>query len=156
MMRGMTSIDLPFIYNSWLKSFGPHRPSKTITGNICCGLRDSVFYPAQHALIESLLSRATTVVACSERDTSVIAGYACFEATKRGDLVLHYIYVKDSVRHNGVARRIFDFISSSDDFSKKVIFTHATPTGRSVARKLKEMGIEAEYNPYAAYLGARK
>lgn len=86
-------LDVNFILNSWLKSYQPSAPPA----------RD--YWASQQALIAKLAEHAKVILVCDAENPSFIIGYICGE-TVQSEFRVHYIYVKNSYRRQGVARSL--------------------------------------------------
>lgn len=101
--------DKNFILSTWLKSYRQLSTSSPVpTGEI-------YFKWAQDKIKKHL---GSFVVACTD-DSDQIVGYAVFE-----DDVLHYVYVKHSLRGFGVANKLLDSIPQCKEFTH---FTRFSP-----------------------------
>lgn len=136
-IREAVEADIPFIFNSWLKSYRGSAATKTIS--------NAVYYQFQHKLIESLLRRCTVLVLCEAGDTNQLLGYLVFE-TVEGIPVLHYCYIKHSFRKLSLCNKLLQQI----DLSKGAFYTHETPNSMRMCAK---KGLI--YNPYLATLGSK-
>lgn len=88
-IRDMVSGDVPLIYDSWIHSCLPSQ--RRDWGNNAFKLRRR---------IDALIRRGSEVkVAIFPEDGDVILGWACAEPPS----VLHYVYVKEVYRRQGVA-----------------------------------------------------
>jgi GNAT superfamily N-acetyltransferase len=124
-MRDGTPSDLEFIFSTWLRSMWASDPMLRHMAR-----RD--FFPAQHRVIERLLSRGATVrVAHLEGAPHVILGYTVTERPG----VLHWVYVKQDFRGFGIATRLLDGLAWAR-------YTHWTPDLRRILRP----GVL--FNPY--------
>lgn len=94
-IRGIVQADIPFIINSWLKSFRSSRWAGSLPNN--------VYWDAYHKAIEVILERPDTTVsvACLSENPDQILGYIvyCPDA-------VHYLYVKLSLRRHGIGKRL--------------------------------------------------
>lgn len=93
-LREPTADDLGYLFSSWLKSArgeGAHRH-----------MANDVYFGAMKPRVTEALRRGRIVVACNPDDPWAIYGWICFEPS-----VIHYVYVKYTFRHLGVARRLF-------------------------------------------------
>lgn len=79
--------DIPFILDSWLKSWRVCDAAGTI--------RNDLYYATQRATIEGLIGRgAEFIVASPTNKPEHILGWVCYEHNPEFALV-HYLYVKD-------------------------------------------------------------
>ena len=113
-LRQVETADLPFIYNSWLKSY---RDAPAVAG-----IPNTLYYQGQHALIERLLKDSVVVVACSSDDPSQIMGYGVGEVQPSpGRTVLHWLYVKHPFRGFGIMRSLEGALVNK---ASQVFYTH--------------------------------
>ena len=96
-LRPFEKEDLPFIFNSWLKSFKTSLLNRYID--------DSRYFKYHHDVFESILNRPTCVclVAVSVKDPKQIFGYIVTES-RPSVVLLHWVYVKDAKRNQGIAK----------------------------------------------------
>lgn len=130
-LRPPESADVPFLYNSWLKSY---RDSPTVAG-----IPNTLYYTGQHALIERLLRDCEVVIACSKEDPGQILGYGIGE-TGLGTATVHWIYVKHPFRGFGIGRALYQDLVGDQ---ANVYFTHRPKNGERLLR-----GRPVTYNPY--------
>lgn len=83
--------DLPFVYNSWLKSSRKDFPD----------LRDDEYFVMNTAKIDKILDRAEVKIACEPEDSAFYYGYIVYEFIDDFP-VLHYGYTKASYRNFGI------------------------------------------------------
>lgn len=96
-IRDANEEDVPFIFNSWLRSYRNSSFARTLS--------NEVYYAGHHRLIERALKRCQVSVVCGLEDSGQIFGYSVTEKVT-GVLVVHYIYVKDSYRNMGIANTL--------------------------------------------------
>jgi hypothetical protein len=131
-VRDMTEADIPFIFNSWLKSFR--------NGLICKYVDNAVYFSEHHKLVEKLLKRSTTKIACNPTNPEDIYGYISYE-TIDGIFCLHYGYVKQTFRNLGIFRTLMQ--NTGADFKTAGVFSHSTPISPALMPKFQLM-----YHPY--------
>lgn len=131
-VRPALEADAAFIFNSWLKSFR----DKGLAKPVC----NEVYFSEQHKLVEKLLKRCTTVIACNPTDPASIYGWACFERVE-GTFVLHYAYVKQPFRGLGLAKEIL--AEAKHDWQTAGLFTHWTTSALKLHQKHNLI-----YHPY--------
>ncbi len=125
--------DIPFITSSWLKSNRHGYMVRSVPNNI--------YYYNHHKILEELLPRSVVLVACNAEDPDQILGWMCAEVVDTA-MVIHYVYVKQSFRKFGIAKRIVNLMKTTED-PPAVMATHSNPEVRDL---LKEKNII--YNPY--------
>jgi hypothetical protein len=119
--------DKPFIFSTWLKGLRH--------GNELFKLMESTsYFKNYHAIIEVLLAApdTTVLVACLKDDEDVILGYSVFS----GETV-HWVHVKDSWRHIGIAKSLTPVKVSK--------VTHLTKVGTAILKKHQG----AVFDPFA-------
>lgn len=91
--------DIPFVYNSWLKSYRDAPAVRNVP--------NSIYFDAHHKLIEGVFgSQGLNVwVACDAQESERIYGYLVAEKIE-ADVVVHFVYVKHSSRGQGIARAL--------------------------------------------------
>lgn len=88
--RAATADDVPFILDSWMKSWRKSPWAGCIVNNS--------YFKVQRETIEQLIARGAKLeVACSPTKPTQILGWVCSELTTDPEprTVIHYIYVKD-------------------------------------------------------------
>lgn len=147
MIRHSTEDDVPFIVDSWMKSFADSPVGRIlgVPGQRCMqceqplprDVRPSGWYEAgQRRLIKALMARSTVLVATADDvgDGSMLDGYAVYgrgpgapgtpcDAGWKPVWVVHYVYVRHSARGCGVARRL---LAEPMCETGRVSFTHAS------------------------------
>lgn len=131
-LRDATEHDVSFIFNSWLKSFR--------AGTLCKYVDNTVYFSEHHKLVEKLLKRSTTKIACNPENPEDIYGYITHESID-GIFCLHYAYVKHTFRNLGIFKQLL----ASTDFTGETVglFTHSTSVCGSMGPKFKLL-----YHPY--------
>jgi hypothetical protein len=132
-IRQAVEADVPFIFNSWLKSY---RAS-------CRSISNPVYFEFQHKTIEALLKRCQVQVACNATDANQLYGYIVYEQID-GVLVVHYCYIKDAFRRIGLLPKL----AAGLDVSAGGFYTHDT---RGAAKLLASGKLKFMYNPYLAF-----
>lgn len=137
LLRKPHSEDIPFIFNSWLKSYRPSIQVKNIPQNI--------FYGEHHRFLEKIMKRAECIIACNPDDTNHIFGYVVYEIIT-GVLVVHYVYVKQDYRRLGVCNYLLE--AAGRKRGEPFAYTHETYIGHKLSFLMKGF-----YNPYIIYNG---
>lgn len=127
-IRDATEADVPFIFNSWLKSF--QSSARSISAPI--------YFEFQHKVIEQILKRSQVSVLCSASDPNELYGYLVHEMVQSVP-VLHYAYIKHSFRRMG----LLNILLAKALNSKSAFYTHETLIGRKIATNKQLI-----YNPY--------
>lgn len=133
MLRDQCEADLPFVYNSFLKSY---RDSPTVSA-----VPNTMYYEGQHALVERLLLRPACklLMAVSREDQTQIFGYALAEILPYP--VMHWIYVKHPFRSFGIGKALEDAFFKGED---KVFYTHRLKT----TERLLKNRANYVFNPF--------
>lgn len=132
-IRPPTDQDIPFIFNSWLKSFRE-------TGFLCNPVSNTIYFDSHHKLIQKILKRATVFIACDERYPDQIFGYIVAEKID-GVFVLHYVYVKHNFRKSGIAKTLLN--AFDHDATIGSCCTHLTRVAERLILKYNVI-----YHPY--------
>lgn len=131
-LRAATQEDVPFIFNSWLKSYRQSLFARNITS--------TVYFSEHHKVLENLLRNSTVAIACDQNDPSTVYGYICAGKID-GVFVLHYVYVKHSFRNLGVGKTLLN--AFDHDVNTAAVYTHHTRMAEKLAAKYNLM-----YHPY--------
>lgn len=115
--RPMRLEDEPFVFSSWLNSYWDDISGSTFVND----LSKTTFYRYHHKVIDALLKRSRILIGTPKEDSNVILAYIVME--EKTPPILHYLYVKESFRNEGIATYLAkQFVS---DF-KNLIITHLT------------------------------
>jgi GNAT superfamily N-acetyltransferase len=130
LLRAGGSADVPFILSSWLKCY---RQSPAVSA-----IRTDRYFRRHHAVLERLLARPTArvTIAAYRDDPDTIFGWAVTE----GD-VLHFLYVKDKFRAQGIGRRLLAQLPPR--------FTYSHRLASLTMDRLLRHYPGAEFDPYA-------
>ena len=143
LLRRAGKDDIPFITNSWLRSFRDGLTSRAIPND--------VYYYNQHRIVEKLLPKCLNVVVCRADDPDQILAYAVAEPTDRC-LIFHFIYVKAPFRKLGLATKLVTELIRSEG-NPPVSYSHRTWS----IKKIKDEWLQKEspdkmanwlYNPF--------
>lgn len=95
-LRTVQPSDIPFLFNSWLKSYRDSPMVKSIP--------NTTYYNAHHTIIERLLKSpgAIAYIACNPEDPDQIYAYIVGEYWQDVATVIHWIYCKHPFRSNGI------------------------------------------------------
>lgn len=138
-VRRATNEDIPFIFNSWLRSFRE-------TGYLAHAITNTIFYENHHRLIQKILKRswATTFVVCPEDHTNQILAYMVAERID-GVFVLHYVYTKHTFRKMGLAKSLLNNFDHDTTFAS--CCSHLTKIAERFLMKYNMI-----YHPYVTLL----
>jgi hypothetical protein len=120
--------DIDYIEASWMNSYEGCQLRR--------GIKEVVYKQGQRQLIRSVLKFAKLTISVTPEDDDVILGYT---VTTPG--VLHYAFVKPSMRNNGICRSLV--AAAGLDF-ETLAFTSITKPWRDVYDGHKRQ----VYNPY--------
>lgn len=134
-LRPANQEDVPFIFNSWLKSYRNSLFARNIT--------NTTYFTEHHKLIQRIVKKNQVIVACNDQDPSQVYGYICAGHID-GIFVLHYIYVKHSFRNLGVGKALLN--SFNHDINTAAIYTHHTRIAEKLAAKYSFL-----YHPYVLF-----
>jgi GNAT superfamily N-acetyltransferase len=144
--------DIDFITNSWLESFRD--------GYFVSTVPNRVYYNQHHKIMEKLLPRSVVLVACNEKDPDHLYGWICAEVMDQ-HLILHYVYVKDSLRRFGIAKKLIQYLMKNLPVAQdRLVTTHQTQKSKTLIKGWKSWdlkpakeryGIEFLYNPYLLF-----
>lgn len=134
-VRTATEADVPFIFNSWLRSFKAAAPRS---------LTPVVYFDFQHKLIQSILRRSSVSMLCSPDDSQQLFGYLVHETIDNVP-VLHYAYIKHDFRQLGLLNSLLAHAGVSKDSG--AYYTHETNSTFKVRNSYKLL----VYNPYLAH-----
>jgi len=109
-VRPMNDHDRNFVRSSWLRSNRAR----------CEWAPRSEYFRLHHDVVEGLLERSTTLVACAKENPTQIVGWACGEITD-GHPILHFAYVKRPFRNQGVAGHLVETLCGRRD---GIVLTH--------------------------------
>ncbi len=137
-MRKAEPGDVPFITNSWLKSYRSGGIGNRLVPN-------DVYYQMHHAALEVILPKGLAVVLCSPEDRDMIFGWVHAETFSDG-LVLHYAYIKNSLRRRGLFTQAMRTILDHEA-PQAVFYSHNTEAFDKINPREKGW----IYNPYRLY-----
>ena len=123
--RPANANDGPFLLNSWLKSYARHRDSL-----FYAQVSKETYFTKHHKAIIGLLGNSTVTMAVNKDDQEQILGWACYQNLDDKD-VLHYIYVKHSLRGFGVGTGLLAYATPTE---KPIEVSHITPSGLALWR----------------------
>lgn len=133
-VRPANEEDVPFIFNSWLKSYRNSFFARDI--------HSTVYYSEHHKVLEKIIKNNSVLVACNPEESNQIYGYI-ISGKVQNVIVVHYVYVKQPYRNLGIAK----LLGAAVGHDKEVpgFHTHTTRLGRDLAIKFNLI-----YSPYLA------
>jgi len=134
-LRAANDEDLPFIFNSWLKSFRDSSFARDIPSTI--------YFTDHHKVIERLLKTSVVMISCNEEDPSQLYGYAV-GSQEDGIFVLHFIYVKYTFRNLGIGTLLLTSFGHTGESAS--VYTHRNNLATKLAAKYNFI-----YHPYLMF-----
>ncbi len=127
--------DIPFVTNSWLKSFRAN-------GAFSQSVPNDIYYQQHHKILESIIPRGLLLVLCNPEDPDQIIGWTLIERQPE-ILILHYIYIKNSLRRNGLMNTLLGEVERHEQ-PRFRFTTHMTQSWDALNPKKRGF----IYNPY--------
>lgn len=131
---------MPFVYGSWLESYGKGSPATT-------HVPKSSYYPEQRHVIDGIIARPETqvIVASIADDPAVLLAFSCTRHFAQDALaIVDYVYVKGAFRRMGIGRGLLESAGIGD--LNRCICTHHSYE----SLRLKVKWPSLLYNPYRA------
>lgn len=144
--RLATSQDLAgFVIPSWLQSYARSLVAKLLRADGRYSTGRDIYWSSQRKRIETLLATAgTRVTVATVADTGV--GWSCEDRSRR---VLHYVYVKDAFRRQGIGTAL---VGWANDASHGVVrLTHIPPPWYSRPQNVNvdgKLGVKNLWAPH--------
>lgn len=131
-LRPATEADLPFITSTWIESYIRSPATRRIP--------KAVFLEGHRRVIDRLLAKYNAWVACDPGDRDVLYGWSLCQYDPAA---LHYCYVKETRRGQGVARAL---IGLYDDIlpSATLPISHWTPA----CKRARNRGVDIRWEPH--------
>ena len=136
LLRDRTPDDEPFIYNSWLKSY--HSNSS------CKHTPNTIYFKYQAEIIKYLLENERVVISCFPEEPSQIIGYCVYNIVSSA-LVLHYLYVKNTLRNQQFGCNIIKSLLPNKG-GNLIIATHISDAFPQLKHKIQNTKII--YDPF--------
>lgn len=140
--RPYTQDDIPFIQNSWATSYFKG-------GNYIQHLTPDEFHATHRPIRECFFMRptATAIVCVAREDENTILGWVALEKpTESQGVILHYLYVKDAFREQGIATELLEF--ATREFKGPRMFTHKTHRASVIMQKKRPRFVEYIFYPH--------
>lgn len=93
LLRPMKRLDRAFVASRWVHSYS----------HVRAGVEPHEYQQGQWRLVDALLDRSTTIVACSPTVDDAVFGFATCEPAMYGPGIVHYAYVMPQLRGHGLA-----------------------------------------------------
>ncbi len=132
--------DVNFIQSSWGNSY-------YTGGMIRLHLSPQEFHEFHRPIRTNFFMRptATAIVCVWKKDPSLIIGWIAVEKPKKSPgLILHYLYVKQAFKHEGVAQKLLKMALPD----RPVLYTHSTERAQRLMRKHGELFTEFVFAPH--------
>jgi hypothetical protein len=139
-IRPMGDSDMPFIVDSWLKSFqfGKNRRHAEP------GSFAKLHFPVVRHLIENSPRR---LIACDPDAPENIQGWALADIRADRLPVVHYVYVREAFKDVGLTPLLFSAVTGG---AKKVILSHLAPALEDHDNLIRD--VEVVFDPYSIVL----
>ena len=143
-IRAGRESDKNLLYDSWLHSYFCSATDRRKRGDYIHALwprsplhpghgndPDGPYFPQRRKVIDRLVARAGFTVACSPDDDDTILAWICWEyapgtvVTPDSIAYLHYVWVKDAFRRQGVMSLLFRRLP------QRICCTHMTDVGKN-------------------------
>lgn len=128
--------DIPFIFNSWLKSYRDAPAVKNVP--------NTIYFSEHHKVIEHILNAKglMILVACNPDDRDQICGYIVGELSEN-DSIVHWLYCKHPFRKMGIGRALEAAFLDLAPAKQALTYTHMSKISDRIQR-LKSY----TFNPY--------
>lgn len=130
--------DVPFIFNSWLKSF---RDAPVVQG-----IPNVIYYKEHHDVIERILSGAglQVLVVCNKEHPDQIYSYLV-GTLGAAESTIHWVYTKHPFRRMGMADELLKAFTTMVPVGSSMMYSHRTPAVNATIASRNMI-----YNPYKA------
>ena len=112
--RPSVHTDEAYVYRSWIRSFRESPFGRTLT--------DDAYNLAQQGKMEAILDVANVTIVCPDDDPDTIIAFAVHDRTEDDLLLVHYLYVRELSRHQGVAQKLIQQLEPTEP----IVFTDIT------------------------------
>lgn len=128
-LRPYRDSDINFIQNSWATSYYKG-------ADFILYLSPKEFNEKHRPIREEILNRpnVAVIVACNSKDEDQILGWIVVEKPRGQGLILHYIYVKEAFKKEGVSYELLKKALPE----KPILVSHMTDRARKIIGKKKE------------------
>lgn len=136
-LRQAEADDVPFICNSWVRSYYNdfawlHRDQ----------VEQDAYFDGQRALVGHILERCGALIACNPEKPTQIFGYLVAEKPDAQQVaIVHWLYVKQHFRRMGIAKQLLQTLGAP----KAIYCSHWTPL---CAGKRDQWGLV--FHPFTA------
>lgn len=117
-LRTVEPGDMPFVWDSWLRSYRESPWAGVIPNNL--------YREVTQAVITELRARGAIITLAVRRDDpNEILGYVCHERVP-GGVAVHYVFIKDAVRRQGLASELLSHARLSWPQGTRKFYTFRT------------------------------
>ena len=136
-LRAPVEADIPFIYRLWGEALTRESP-------VSRGMNRRTARSCWVRVIDTILNNDCTIirVGCDAEDPNIIFGIAIYQPD-----VLHYIFVRESLRGAGLARKLAPFVFGNDPNQSTVSVT----LNSSYMEKIMKTHPNIVYNPFELF-----
>lgn len=130
--RPYTEADIPFLQSSWGTSYYKG-------ANYIEFLTPQEFHATHRPIRECFFMRptATAIVCAATSDENTILGWVALERpTESSGIIVHYLYVKDAFREQGIGTDLLSM--ATREFDGPRLFTHKTHRASVIMQKKRE------------------
>lgn len=108
--------ELHFVLQSWLRSLRQlSRYYREISKDI--------YFREQQRIVKNIISRGNVLVVSPKADDNIIIGYIVHQIKNANAIIVHYVYVKNEYRGNGIATSLLNRVA---DGKQNIIATFKT------------------------------
>lgn len=136
-IRKLNADDIAYITSTWMNSYRANNEFPR-------DMKHRIFSSEHNRIINSILIKANTLVACDPEDEGHIFGYVVTSEKDLGLDIVHYLYVKAPFQRKGIGK---DLIAEAKK-TNKVVYTHKNQKAKWIVDKLLSEYEVRNYNPY--------
>ncbi len=139
--RPYTKDDIPFIQNSWGNSY--------YKGALYCDFMSPKEFHFHHRPIRERFFEkptAAVIVCVATNDTNLIIGWAAVEKPlKTNAMILHYVYVKEAFKKEGISTELLSMSLGKVDL---VFLTHVTERAAKIMNRRSHKFTNFWFTPH--------
>jgi GNAT superfamily N-acetyltransferase len=146
--RPYTTNDIPFIQSSWGNSYYKGASYHTF-------MEPDSFHSFHRPIREAFFERPETaaIVCVAKDDSDLILGWIAVERPpKPPGIMIHYLYVKEAFKRQGIATELISAVGASD----LVMHTHLTERADRIMFESKPKFKNWVYTPHLLKLGGHQ
>lgn len=114
-IREAIASDIPFIYATWLESY-------RYDSHFGKSHRNGVFFPAYRLVVDELLEKSKTIIACNQNSPENLFSYLVYEQPS----IVHYAFTKGPFMRLGLFTALMKHAFGNDYKNKVLSYTHKT------------------------------